>query len=418
MPTPYRPDDITPKWLSACLQSSGTLHHGQVKTIRVRPLSTNRGVTGQLARLHLDYSVADIDAPRTLIVKCSSPDPQRRALLQSMGFYQREAYFYNHLAENCPVRTPRCYFSAYEPAQGSSLLLLEDLGSSGNTSRAAGCSPIEADRALRAISRLHATWWQHPHLTAQHPLQLRGLLTPEDGALAFQRTWPDFVRKLTPSVRDGAEELGTWLCAHVRQVLTYLFRGSPATLIHNDYDTANIFSTETDHTSPVAVIDWQLTTRGRPVVDVASILGTGLDPVERRHHEQHLLRSYHSTLTHDGLRDYTFVTDVVEALVRLSTVDERYLVVNVGSDRPVLTSQVIDELERALGTAATREMAPAQPGDVPATHADISRARSMLGWTPRVEFAEGIDRFCAWLLAERAAESGQPPAIEARPTPT
>jgi UDP-glucuronate 4-epimerase len=119
-----------------------------------------------------------------------------------------------------------------------------------------------------------------------------------------------------------------------------------------------------------------------------------------------------------GLRDYTFVTDVVEALVRLSTVDERYLVVNVGSDRPVLTSQVIDELERALGTAATRELAPAQPGDVPATHADISRARSILGWTPRVEFAEGIDRFCAWLLAERAAESGQPPAIEARPTPT
>jgi nucleoside-diphosphate-sugar epimerase len=55
---------------------------------------------------------------------------------------------------------------------------------------------------------------------------------------------------------------------------------------------------------------------------------------------------------------------------------------------------------------------------VPATHAEISRARSILGWTPRVEFAEGIDRFCAWLLAERAAESGQPPAIEARPTPT
>jgi nucleoside-diphosphate-sugar epimerase len=119
-----------------------------------------------------------------------------------------------------------------------------------------------------------------------------------------------------------------------------------------------------------------------------------------------------------GLRDYTFVTDVVDALIRLSAVDDGHLVVNVGSDRPVLTSQVIDELERALGRAATRQLAPAQPGDVPATHADITRARDALGWSPRVPFAEGIDRFCAWLVAERSEGSDQPSAIDARPTPT
>jgi UDP-glucuronate 4-epimerase len=119
-----------------------------------------------------------------------------------------------------------------------------------------------------------------------------------------------------------------------------------------------------------------------------------------------------------GLRDYTFVTDVVEALVRLSTAEDDYLVVNVGSDRPVMTSQVIDELERSLGTAAVRQLAPAQPGDVPATHADIGRARSALGWSPRIAFSEGIDRFCAWLVAERADESAQASSLEGRPTPT
>ena len=119
-----------------------------------------------------------------------------------------------------------------------------------------------------------------------------------------------------------------------------------------------------------------------------------------------------------GLRDYTYVTDVVEALVRLSELDAGHLVVNVGSDSPVRTTEVIDELERALGVPAQRELAPAQPGDVPATHADISRARSALGWAPRVAFQEGIDRFCAWLIAERAAESGQAAAIDERPTPT
>ncbi|HEY7847669.1 MAG TPA: GDP-mannose 4,6-dehydratase [Candidatus Limnocylindria bacterium] len=105
-----------------------------------------------------------------------------------------------------------------------------------------------------------------------------------------------------------------------------------------------------------------------------------------------------------GVRDYTFVTDAVDALVRLADRQDGHLVVNVGSDRPVRTSQVIDELERALGVRADRQLAPAQPGDVPATHADVSRARDVLGWTPRVAFPDGIDRFCAWLRAERADE--------------
>lgn len=120
-----------------------------------------------------------------------------------------------------------------------------------------------------------------------------------------------------------------------------------------------------------------------------------------------------------GLRDYTFVDDVVEALVRLANVQQGHLVVNIGSDRPVLTSQVIDELERALGVTATRQLAPAQPGDVPATHADVSRARQALGWEPRATFADGIDRFCAWLRQEReAAASDQAAAGDPRPMPT
>jgi nucleoside-diphosphate-sugar epimerase len=85
----------------------------------------------------------------------------------------------------------------------------------------------------------------------------------------------------------------------------------------------------------------------------------------------------------------------------------------------VVTSRVIAELERALGLEAERQLAPAQPGDVPATHADISRARMILGWTPRVAFEEGIDRFCAWLEDERAEEQAdQASATDRRPTPT
>ncbi|HEY7464759.1 MAG TPA: GDP-mannose 4,6-dehydratase [Candidatus Limnocylindria bacterium] len=118
-----------------------------------------------------------------------------------------------------------------------------------------------------------------------------------------------------------------------------------------------------------------------------------------------------------GLRDYTYVSDAVEAFVRLAAVDAGHLVVNVGSDRPVLTASVIDELERALGIRAERQLAPAQPGDVPATHANVSRAREVLGWEPQVPFSEGIDRFCEWLRAERAeASEDQASASDSRPS--
>lgn len=108
------------------------------------------------------------------------------------------------------------------------------------------------------------------------------------------------------------------------------------------------------------------------------------------------------------LRDYTYVDDLVDALVRMAGVADDYLVVNLGSDHPVTVSQMVAELERALGTTTEHVLLPAQPGDVPGTHADVSRARERLGWQPTTTFSEGIDRFCAWLRAELAAEGGSP----------
>ncbi|MGH2379724.1 MAG: NAD-dependent epimerase/dehydratase family protein [Candidatus Limnocylindria bacterium] len=118
-----------------------------------------------------------------------------------------------------------------------------------------------------------------------------------------------------------------------------------------------------------------------------------------------------------ALRDYTFVDDAVEAFVRLAVVDDPYLLVNVGSHHPVRTADMVSELERALGVHATRRLLPAQPGDVPATFADVSRARDRIGWSPTVPFGEGIDRFCGWLRAELAQEENdQAGTASRRPT--
>lgn len=98
-----------------------------------------------------------------------------------------------------------------------------------------------------------------------------------------------------------------------------------------------------------------------------------------------------------GSRDYTYVDDVVDALVRLIDAPAPYVLVNVGSHSPVTTTELVDRLENALGVRALRVPTAAQPGDVPATYADITRARDILGWQPRVALDEGLARFGAWI---------------------
>ena len=106
-----------------------------------------------------------------------------------------------------------------------------------------------------------------------------------------------------------------------------------------------------------------------------------------------------------GSRDYTFVDDVVDAFLRLADAEPDFLLVNVGSHRPIETAAVVDELERALHVQAERVLLPRQPGDVAATYADVTRAKESIGWQPSTPFGEGIDRFCAWLREDLAFEA-------------
>lgn len=98
-----------------------------------------------------------------------------------------------------------------------------------------------------------------------------------------------------------------------------------------------------------------------------------------------------------GSRDYTYVDDVVDALMRLIDAPAPDVLVNVGGHNPITTNELVDRLEHALDVRAIRVAAPAQLGDVPATYADITQARDLLGWEPRVELGEGLARFAAWL---------------------
>ncbi len=104
-------------------------------------------------------------------------------------------------------------------------------------------------------------------------------------------------------------------------------------------------------------------------------------------------------------RDFTFVDDIARGTVA-GLAPLGYEVMNLGGDRPVRLSDIVDKIAALLGKAPIIQYRPAHPADVPATWADISKARQTLGWSPAVNVEEGLRRSVEWYLANREMARG------------
>ena len=97
-------------------------------------------------------------------------------------------------------------------------------------------------------------------------------------------------------------------------------------------------------------------------------------------------------------RDYTYVTDTVDGVMACTKKEFGYEIFNLGESETISLNQMIESLERALGKKAIIDRQPMQPGDVPLTFADVSKAREKLGYNPKVKFERGIQLFAEWFL--------------------
>ncbi|APW62420.1 GDP-mannose 4,6-dehydratase [Paludisphaera borealis] len=95
-------------------------------------------------------------------------------------------------------------------------------------------------------------------------------------------------------------------------------------------------------------------------------------------------------------RDYTFVEDVVDGVVRAIDRCTDHHLYNLGNSHPIELRTMIEMLGEALGKTPRIERLPEQPGDVRQTFADVSRAAQELGYQPKTPFREGLDRFVSW----------------------
>jgi UDP-glucuronate 4-epimerase len=101
-------------------------------------------------------------------------------------------------------------------------------------------------------------------------------------------------------------------------------------------------------------------------------------------------------------RDYTYIDDIVDGICKscnyVMNHDNVYEILNIGSNNPISLKEMINIIGRTLNIKPKIHQLPMQPGDVNQTYADISKAKTLLGYEPQVSFEQGIKKFIEWYI--------------------
>ena len=146
------PEELSPCWLTDALRESGVITDATVESVRVDPASVRKGNLGRLDRIVLEYDHVEPGAPMSIITKFHPSEIELRKFVAEAN--RTEVRFYEEVAPNLQMRTPRRYFSAFDEDSGKSLLLLEDLGRYRVVDEIPGCTVDEAELITDRLASL------------------------------------------------------------------------------------------------------------------------------------------------------------------------------------------------------------------------------------------------------------------------
>lgn len=104
-------------------------------------------------------------------------------------------------------------------------------------------------------------------------------------------------------------------------------------------------------------------------------------------------------------RDYTFVEDIIDGVVKSIKYLEQhqgvYEILNLGESEVITLKEMVETLEKTLEEKVILNRQPMQPGDVQKTNADITKAKNLIGYSPKTNFQNGIKKFVEWFLGRK-----------------
>ena len=298
---PAGPRELTADWLTGALRETGTISASAVTGLDYEIIGEGVGVLGQLARFRLQYDKPEDGAPASLVGKFPAAMQENRDLANLFRFYEREVRFYEEIADEVELRTPKRYYSRFDPETCEFVLLIEDMGTARCGNQVEGCSQEEARTVLRNMARFHATWWEHPRLESLDWIPYGNHPIHQSAEQAYQDCWENFLKnfgeRLSPKALRAAERLRTKIIA-IQHVITK----PPMSIAHGDLRYDNLFF----NGGEMAVADWQIVLRGRASYDAGYFMSQSVNAADRKACEMDALRGYHDTLVESGVRGYSF----------------------------------------------------------------------------------------------------------------
>jgi hypothetical protein len=290
---PATADDIDPRWLSAAL----TPRFPGVRVSAIEVLERHE-VTNCHARLGISYG-EPAGAPSFMFAKIPPSQPARRETIARTGMGRREALFYSRLAPALSLRVPDAYVTLHDERDGSFVLLLEDLVTTGGavSDGTWGIAPDSAARALDELAEMHVRFEDPARREQDASWVPRASHGSSYGATMLRYGLDHHRDRLSDDFAAVAE-----IYIDRSDALHALWQAGPATVIHGDPHIGNLFD---DH-GRAGFLDWGIINVSTPMRDVSYFLNMAMSIDDRRRHERDLLRHYLDRRAAAGGSEITF----------------------------------------------------------------------------------------------------------------
>ena len=271
----------------------------EIVDVSLKPLGEGVGLMSAVSRAHLTFADG---GEQSLIVKYVA-QTENAAISKGLNFYKNEVNFYQHLAADCPVRSPRCLFADIDPDTQDFLIVLEDLSEAAPGNQIEGASRAEMSRAFEKAGEMHGQYWGQtspwmaPHNDPEKNLFRRDAIYKP----GIQPTLDLFPSYFTGTLESTIVMIGDRFVEFFERAMS-----GPQTFIHGDFRTDNmLFETEGSNVELIAV-DWQNSGSGRGAHDLAYFSSQSCGHELRGQPELDELGVYHQRLIDAGVKDYSF----------------------------------------------------------------------------------------------------------------
>ena len=280
-------DEVTATWLA---EATGLA----VEAVDVQQVGQGIGVSSAVYRVRLQGE----GCPETVVVKLPALDDAAVFTSTVLSMYLREVRFFGQLADQSPIRVPRCHHATSDEATSQFVIVMEDLSHLRVVDQIEGMALADAERAVDGLAAWHATWWGKADALAEAgvTLSLGDPIYPAVVPMVFDEGWekvdasgidiPASIRGVRPGFNDAIPRL----LADLAQ--------PPTTMIHGDYRADNLVFCDD---GAVAAFDFQLIGTGSGAYDLAYFTTQSLEADVFEASEEALFERYRAGLAAGGV---------------------------------------------------------------------------------------------------------------------